>query len=757
MKNNGFLKPARLLLMMLIMLTVFCVPVKAEETEEGEVDNGIPIVYLNIDESRGTIDDMLESMDHSVYCYGTISIEVPEGFHYSDFRDTACESLENLEMSIRGRGNSTWEMQKKKPFKIKLEKKADVLGLGENKHWALLANVFDSTLMRDRITAWLGDEMGFDFTPRGVPVDVIMRGENYGTHYLGSYYLTENVRVDNNRLEIDELKETDTDPLTITGGYLIQNSFQVDKNSPDRFKTTRGAEWATETPSFDVGEESSADDGEKKGPLGAERLGDGYENHAQQEYIQNYIQMFEDVLYEQGTAYRDLMDIESAAKYWLVQTFTLNGDAYATGSTYFYKERDTADQVGKIYWGPLWDFDFAWDKQVYIDDLPYGHMWMKPMLYDTEEGGFVQEIHKQWDVMRIALNKLIENGGIIDQYYEETKASALQDENLYYPEEERNYQNYVEKLKKWIIDRSEWVSENIDTIEGMIHKVTFMVDGEVYRTDFMSEEEYIDGSEPYPEKEGYVFVGWFDENGIKIDSQTYITQDRTIKAKYLSDEEATHGQDIAFNKNSDVIPYNVHVTRYQIPYLIIPTDAMDQKIEWSSSDENYATVDERGMVSFNGPGTVTLTANLKFGNTREYTLTVLEGELPMPTAIHPDEDSFELTVGDQACLSINTEPELAKIYEYDYESADANIATIGQFGVITAVSEGETTVSIRAIARDENDNDVIFETNATVTVKAKPMIRNVRKTDSTGLWVTGIVAAAAIGYFIFRKKKHSQA
>ena len=47
MKNNGFLKPVRLLLMMLIMLTVFCVPVKAEETEEGEVDNGIPIVYLN--------------------------------------------------------------------------------------------------------------------------------------------------------------------------------------------------------------------------------------------------------------------------------------------------------------------------------------------------------------------------------------------------------------------------------------------------------------------------------------------------------------------------------------------------------------------------------------------------------------------------------------------------------------------------------------------------------------------------------------
>ena len=61
----------------------------AEESEEEEIDNGIPVVYLNIDESRGTIEDMLNSMDHSVYCYGTITIEVPEGFHYSDFPDLA--------------------------------------------------------------------------------------------------------------------------------------------------------------------------------------------------------------------------------------------------------------------------------------------------------------------------------------------------------------------------------------------------------------------------------------------------------------------------------------------------------------------------------------------------------------------------------------------------------------------------------------------------------------------------------------------
>lgn len=79
-----------------------------------------------------------------------------------------------------------------------------------------------------------------------------MKGDDYGTHYLGSYYLTENVRVDTNRLEIEELKGTDTDPETITGGYLVQNGSQVDDSSPNDFYTDRGINWASDTPSFDT-------------------------------------------------------------------------------------------------------------------------------------------------------------------------------------------------------------------------------------------------------------------------------------------------------------------------------------------------------------------------------------------------------------------------------------------------------------------------------------------------------------------------
>ena len=46
---------------------------------------------------------------------------------------------------IRGRGNSTWS-QPKKPYRLKLDKKADVFGMGKSKHWVLLANSPDDSL-----------------------------------------------------------------------------------------------------------------------------------------------------------------------------------------------------------------------------------------------------------------------------------------------------------------------------------------------------------------------------------------------------------------------------------------------------------------------------------------------------------------------------------------------------------------------------------------------------------------------------------
>ena len=750
----------------LLILAALFLPgsVRADQDETAvTVDNGIPVVYLMIDESRGSVQEMLESPDHSFSCYGTFSIDVPEGFHYSDFPDSPCESIEGLSMSIRGRGNSTWKKSMKKPYKIKLDKKTDVLGLGSNKHWVLIANISDETLIRDRITAWIGDEMGFSFTPRGVPVDVVMTGSEYGSHYLGSYYLSENVRVGENRLEIEELKESDTDPSVITGGYLLQNATQLRDGSPDRFYTKRGVDWATETPSFDTESgalrSSSKDDetDEEESPGGG-ILGDAYENHAQQDYIQQYIRDFEDVLFEGGTAYRELMDVESAAKYWLINIFTLNNDAYHTGSTYIYKDRDPEGGISKLYWGPLWDFDYAWNYVSWTDGIEYGHEWMKPLFYDRGEGGFIEELHRQWPVLRSLIMELVEDGGVIDRYYEETKASAAEDRQIWKAGYDNTYLDEINDLKAWIRTRLAWFDENFDMVDSLIHKVTFLADGETWQSDFVTDGSELALEDFCPEKEGFTFLGWTDMDGRDAEPFVTVTEDLSFTAKFVSDSEITHAEDVAFARDSDIIPRNMMVPAYQIEYEVIPADAFDRKISWSSSDEGFATVDDEGKVRYKGTGEATFTAELRNGKKRTFSLTVTDGDLPAAGSISPEISKIKLTVGEQSPCVIHTDPSPAQISSIEYKPENENVVTVGDCGVLTAAGPGRTKVQIMASVSGE-DGEKILKTTVTVIVsRGKGKMLSAPAEKSTGwIWIAlaGLLAAAACVITIAALRKQS--
>jgi hypothetical protein len=177
-------------------------------------ENSIPVMYFDIDESEGSIDAMNSSDDHSAECYGSVTLEVPEGYK-GEFSDKALKTTDPMELEyVRGRGNSTWGMDKK-PYKVKFDKKQNLLGMGANKHWVLLANRYDNTLLRNRITYWIVREMGMEFAIKCAPVEVVMNGE-----YYGSYLLSQQVRVGDTRVEIDELDEKVKDPesLEITGG-----------------------------------------------------------------------------------------------------------------------------------------------------------------------------------------------------------------------------------------------------------------------------------------------------------------------------------------------------------------------------------------------------------------------------------------------------------------------------------------------------------------------------------------------------------
>lgn len=708
------------------------------ETEnEVKPENGIPVVIIKIDESDGnnTIDEMNASSDHSVRCTGTMQIVVPEGFRYCDM-NVSPESMEPVRIDyIRGRGNSTWN-QKKKPYKIKLDKKADVLGLGANKHWVLLANSMDETLIKDRFAGVIGDQLGFEYTPNGVPVDVVMvavkDGAEVSRKFLGSYLLAEQIRVGQDRLNLHELTQEDTAPEDITGGYIVQYGHQVAEDDPDKFLTDRGQILANEYPTFDPSDED-------------------HTNEQQKEYIRTYIQKAENAMFGEGVEdgdvfadtegirYNDYMDMESAAKYWLIQEVSGNRDGYGTGSTYFYKKEDPSGGTGRIYWGPLWDFDVAFGNGAADESIQgfgcTGDKWIAAMLYDDDPEGFRRTAKRVWPQVRDTILSALTDGGLVDRYYEETKRSYESDYDLwkdemgYFYENRGDYRRNIEILKTWTRSRIAWIDAHMSgtaddgayTIDNAVSRVTYMVDGRTVRREYYARNGYCSLYDPYdasargfnPRKEGYLFTGWLDEDGNRAGSSASVTTDRVFTADFVKEEEASAADAIIFRSDREVV--SLSKGSFMSHYSILPADALDKSCTWTSSDETVAAVDGTGRVRFLGTGTAVITATLKSGESTSYELCIVD-ENTLPEDLVLNTDRIELPVGNNEQIVYTVLPDTAAAEDIWFQTDDSEIAAIDPTGIVTGLKAGTTKATVEIKYYDEAGDYAGIEKTFTVVV-----------------------------------------
>ena len=119
---------------------------------------------------------------------------------------------------IKGRGNTTWGFPKK-PYRIKLDKKADLFGMGENKNWVLLANYLDESLLRNTTASQLSQEFGLE-TMETVWTEVVLNGG-----YVGNYQLCEQIRVGETRVDVfDWEDEAENVASNGTADFIVANS-----------------------------------------------------------------------------------------------------------------------------------------------------------------------------------------------------------------------------------------------------------------------------------------------------------------------------------------------------------------------------------------------------------------------------------------------------------------------------------------------------------------------------------------------------
>lgn len=218
----------------------------------------------------------------------------------------------------RERGNFSRTFPKR-PYRIKFDSKQNVLDApAKAKKWTLINNYGDKTLMRNLIAFHLSSVFEMPYTPYGTAVNVIMNGE-----YKGCYQLCDQIEVNKNRVNITEMKPTDNEGEALTGGYLIE----VDAYAEDEIS------WFTSSNSTRVTIKSPDED-----EITTE----------QSNYIRNFYSNMEN-------NWRTYLDTNTFLRHFLVGELSGNTDTY--WSVYMYKQRGE----DKLYVGPVWDFDIAFE------------------------------------------------------------------------------------------------------------------------------------------------------------------------------------------------------------------------------------------------------------------------------------------------------------------------------------------------------------------------------------------------------------
>lgn len=329
-------------------------------------------------------------------------------------------TMETTEIQIRGRGNTSWNCQKK-PFAIKFNEKTKVCGMPKHKRWVLIANYLDHSHMKNEMAFFMSRELGLDYTVRGQFVNLILNG-----NYVGLYWLGEQIKVNSNRVDIDE----DND-------YLIEMDTYFDEAW--KFKT--------ETKDFPV-----------------QVKNDETMNDSRLDNLREKMNDIEKLLYSPDfpytdsgkTAYDDsflsCIDVDSFAKFYLVNEIMGNVDIKLPRSTYL-----TFDNThGLLKAGPVWDFD--WSASDWMDSIILKDTLYYDALFKTRE--FNSKLRELLDSNSLTEEKIRQNISELSGRLEKSAAlDKLRWEESFVVNEQlnmlpfRDYKSHVNELESCLTTR----------------------------------------------------------------------------------------------------------------------------------------------------------------------------------------------------------------------------------------------------------------------------------------------------------------
>ena len=356
--------------------------------------------------------------------------------------------------AIHIRGNSSSDYEKKQ-YALETRDAAgedlDIspFGLPSEEDWVLHAPFSDKTLMRNYVMYRWARSIG-RYAPRAHFVELYMRHEsgNFSAEdYRGVYVLMEKIKRDKHRVSVE--KFTDDDVSEVSGGYVLKRDWvEREPITTDRY----GDELLFVYPKTDD------------------------VSPAQERFINEYLNSFEDALAREDGSYGEYIDVESFADHMLMMELSRNVDAYVL-STYMHKRRD-----GLLTMGPIWDFNGSLGNADYFEaweiegwhyensefpaDNPQGFKWYEQLLKDPQ---FQQILADRWALHRSGAWSDETLMGAIDEVA--TLLAEAQGRNFerwpilgesVWPndreaEDRSSYEEEIEYLKAWLTARLSWL------------------------------------------------------------------------------------------------------------------------------------------------------------------------------------------------------------------------------------------------------------------------------------------------------------
>ena len=362
-----------------------------------------------------------------------------DGASYKIISDN--NDLLNGSISIRCRGNSTFEMPKKS-YNIKLPKGEGkpFLGMPSHRNWVLLANYSDKSLLRTDVAFKLGGTLdNLKWTPRSRFVVLYVN-----QHYQGVYQLVEQIRIDQNRVNISPAVSS-SQPA---GGYILE----VDMRGGELFKFT-----------YSSGLIFNCKDPDSKLEGVVEKI------------ISN-TQKVEDILYSESFAdtmngYCRYIDVKSFVDWYLVNEITKNTDAIFFSSVYMYY--DPTDK--KLYMGPLWDFDLAFGNVDYGSGGSPEGFYVKEAAWIArlfEDPAFVKSVKARWNEKKADIFTLLSYIDVRSEYLYRAQQINFKKWDILgmyvWPNAvvTGDYKSEVRYLQSWLNSRLQWLDVNINALQS---------------------------------------------------------------------------------------------------------------------------------------------------------------------------------------------------------------------------------------------------------------------------------------------------